>query len=143
MPTVLVYSDDAGVRERVRVAVGRTPDRELGPLTWLEAADAPAVTAHCREADVIVLDGEAAPAGGLGVSRQLKAELADCPPVVVLVARKDDRWLGVWSNADAVLALPVDPPEVTETRVRLLRERAARVPVPVERGRFGLPKRRR
>jgi len=143
VPTVLVYSSDPEVRERVRLAVGRTPDRVLGPLTWLDAADSPAVTEHSRSVDLLILDGEAQPAGGLGVSRQLKAELTDAPPVVVLVARRDDRWLGRWSNADAVLSHPVDPPELAETVVRLLRERAARPPAPVARGLFGIPKRRR
>jgi len=143
VPTVLVYSDDASVREQVRLAVGRTPDRALGPLTWVDAADSPAVTEHSRSVDLIILDGEAQPAGGLGISRQLKAELGDCPPVVVLVARRDDQWLGRWSNADVVLSRPVDPPAVTEAVVRLLTERMARPPQPVERGLFGIPKRRR
>lgn len=142
MATVLLFSDDPRLRERIRVAVGRTPDAELGPIRWLEAEDSPTVTAHAREADLIVLDGESQPAGGLGISRQLKNELADCPPTLVLVARKDDAWLGRWSRADAVLPMPVDPPSIAETVVRLLRDRLARPPVPVERGLFGLPKRR-
>ena len=37
--TVLVYSDDPAVRERVRIAVGRRPDPSLAPIDWLEAAD--------------------------------------------------------------------------------------------------------
>ncbi len=31
--------------------------------------------------DVMVLDGEAQPAGGMGVCRQAKDEIYDCPPV--------------------------------------------------------------
>lgn len=143
MPTVLVYSDDAAVRERVRMSVGSTPSSDLGALTWLDAADPPAVTEHSRDVDLIILDGEAQPAGGLGISRQLKAELADCPPVVVLVARKDDAWLGRWSNADVVLTQPVDPAAITEAVVRLLTERLARPPAPVGRSRLGLLLRRR
>lgn len=143
VPTVLVYSDDAAVRERVRIAVGRHPDRELGPLTYLEAADAPAVTEHVSKADLVVLDGESQPAGGLGVSRQLKAELDDCPPVIVLVARRDDRWLGRWSNADEVLPQPLDVAAITEAVVRLLKARMSREVVPVSRGLFGFVRRGR
>ena len=60
--------------------------------------------------DLLVLDGEAQPTGGLGLAKQVKDEIADCPPTLVLIARRDDRWLAEWSLADAVVPLPVDPP---------------------------------
>jgi DNA-binding response OmpR family regulator len=143
MSTVLVYSDDPSVRERVRLAVGRRPDPDLGPLSYLEAADgATAVAAVDRGGvDLCVLDGEAWPTGGLGISRQLKNEVADPPAVIVLLARPDDRWLGRWSLAEAVHYHPVDPGELTADVVRLLKERAARPPVPAGRGAFGLRRR--
>ena len=37
-------------------------------------------------ADVMVLDGEAQPAGGMGVCRQAKDEIWNCPPVLLLSA---------------------------------------------------------
>ncbi len=95
MSTVLVYSDDPEIRERVRVAVGRRPDPSLEPIDWLEANDGGALMTRVDEGgiDVCILDGEAAPEGGMGLSRQLKNEMADCPAILLLVMRRDDRWL--------------------------------------------------
>ena len=62
--------------------------------------------------------------GGMGVSRQLKNEITDCPPIVVAVRRRDDRWLATWSQADAVLVHPLDPITAAETVARVLRESA-------------------
>ena len=81
------------------------------------------------EADAVLLDGEAWPTGGLGLAKQMKDELADCPPVLVLIARRDDRWLATWSQADAVVPHPIDPPELTDALADLLRRREAGLPV--------------
>src|SRR5690606_1834102 len=74
-------------------------------------------------ADLIILDGEAQPTGGMGISRQLKNEIAQCPPTVVAVRRKDDRWLATWSQADAVLVHPLDPLASAETVAEVLRSK--------------------
>ncbi len=130
MSTVLVYSDDAAVRERVKIAVGRRPDPALDAIDWLEAADGGALVARVDQGgvDICILDGEAAPEGGMGLSRQLKNEIVDCPSMVLLVARRDDHWLAKWSLADGMAQQPVDPVELTNLVVQLLRGRAARVP---------------
>lgn len=139
----MVYSDDAEVRERVRLAVGRTPDLDLGPLDWLDAASAPALNAEIRNVDLVILDGEAQPAGGMGIARGIKAEIADPPSTILLIARKQDDWLARWSLADAVIPAPLDPPVLVEAVVRLLTQRLARpVPEPT-RGLFGLLRRGR
>ena len=126
MSTVLVYSDDPAVRERVRIAVGRRPDPSLDAIDWLEAADGGALVTRVGEGgvDACILDAEAAPEGGMGLSRQLKNEIADCPAIILLLMRRDDRWLARWSLADGVAQQPVDPVELTELLVRLLRGRA-------------------
>ncbi len=126
MSTVIVYSDDAGVRERVRLAIGRRPDSELDPIDWLEANDGGALMTRVREGgiDACILDGEAAPEGGMGLSREIKNEFIDSPDTIVLIGRRDDRWLARWSLADGVVQLPIDPVEITDVVVRLLRERA-------------------
>ena len=130
MSTVLVYSDDAAVRERVMIAVGRRPDPALDAIDWLEAADGGALVARVDQGgvDICILDGEAAPEGGMGLSRQLKNEIVDCPSMVLLVARRDDHWLAKWSLADGMAQQPVDPVELTNLVVQLLRGRTARVP---------------
>jgi DNA-binding response OmpR family regulator len=131
MSTVLVYSDDPRVRERVLLAVGRRPDPDLDPIDWVEAGDAATVTrlVDAGGIDVCVLDGEAAPTGGMGISRSLKNEIAHCPLMLLLVARHDDRWLARWSLADAALKHPADPVDLTEAVVGLLKQRLSRAPV--------------
>lgn len=73
--------------------------------------------------DLVVLDGEATPAGGLGVAKELRDELLQCPPVVVLTGRAADDWLARWSCADGVVSHPADPIALTQTVVPLLRTR--------------------
>ncbi|MEO3783320.1 hypothetical protein ABGB12_08330 [Actinocorallia sp. B10E7] len=122
---VLVYSDDAGVREQLRLAIGRRPAMDLPPLEYVECATQPAVVRLLDEGgfDLVVLDAEAQPAGGLGVCRQAKDEVYDCPPMLVLIARRDDGWLATWSRAEAVLTQPLDPMAAAQTAAGLLRTR--------------------
>lgn len=107
---ILLFSDDRVTRDHVRLAVGRRPARDVEVASWLECATAPAVTAavKAREADLLILDGETAPFGGIGLCRQLKHEVYDCPPVIVLTGRPQDGWLAAWSNADHAVPHPVD-----------------------------------
>lgn len=128
---VVVYSDDAAVRDAVRNAVGRRPGDDLGRIEWVECTTGKEVLAAVDGGgiDVVVLDGEAWPTGGLGLAKQMKDELPDCPQVLVLIARRDDRWLATWSQADAVVSHPIDAPELTAAVADLLRRREAGVPV--------------
>jgi len=129
--TVLVYSDNAALRDTVRTAVGRRPSQELGRIEYVEAGDLAAVLAavDAGGVDVLVLDGEARPTGGFGIAKQLKDELEDCPPTLLLVARPGDAWLASWALADAVQPLPVDAPALCEAVVELVLHREAALPV--------------
>lgn len=129
--TVLVYSDDAAVRDAVRTAVGRRPDKDLGRLEWVEAATGDAVVkaVDAGGIDLAILDGEAWPTGGLGLAKQIKDEIADAPATLVLIARKDDAWLATWSLADAVVPLPIDAPALAAAVVATLRARHDGLPV--------------
>jgi DNA-binding response OmpR family regulator len=122
---VLVYSDDANTREKVRLAIGRRPAADVPLVEIVECATQPAVFKHLEsgEIGVAVLDGEAVPSGGMGICRQAKDEVYDCPPVVVLIARRDDRWLANWSRADAVVAQPLDPVVLADAVAELMRRR--------------------
>ncbi|WP_328298249.1 hypothetical protein OG389_10775 [Streptomyces sp. NBC_00435] len=122
---VLVYSDDSGTREQVRLAAGRRPAADLPPVEFLECATLPAVLKELDAGgiDVCVLDGEAVPAGGMGVCRQIKDEIFQCPPVLLLMGRPQDAWLATWSRADAAVTLPVDPVDFAEALAGLLRVR--------------------
>ena len=122
---VLVYSDDVNTRAAVRLALGRRPAPELPRVEILEVATEPAVIAAMDAGgiDVAVLDGEAVPAGGMGICRQLKDEIYQCPPILVLIGRPQDGWLATWSRADAVVSHPLDPIAVADAVASLLRRR--------------------
>ncbi|ATW48102.1 hypothetical protein ACWGJT_16740 [Streptomyces xantholiticus] len=123
--TVLVYSDDANTREQVRLAAGRRPAADVPPVRFVECATLPAVLKALDEGgiDVCVLDGETVPAGGMGVCRQIKDEVFDCPPVLLLIGRPQDAWLATWSRAEAAVTLPVEPVEFAASLAALLRSR--------------------
>ncbi|MFI0368077.1 hypothetical protein E1287_27460 [Actinomadura sp. KC06] len=122
---VLVYSDDANTRAQIRMAIGRRPAADLPKVEFVEIATQPAVVARLDQGDVdvLVVDGEAQPAGGLGVCRQAKDEVYDCPPVLAIIGRRDDGWLATWSRADAVVSLPLDPMAVANALAGLMRKR--------------------
>ncbi|MEV0589216.1 hypothetical protein [Nonomuraea sp. NPDC050310] len=124
---VLVYSDDANTREKVRLAIGRRPAADVPLVEIVECATEPKVHQWLAsgEIDVAVLDGETQPAGGMGVSKQAKDEVYDCPPICLIIARRDDRWLADWSKADAVVPQPIEPVALADAVAGLMRRRAA------------------
>ena len=124
--TVLLYSDDVATRDAVRLGVGRRPARDVEVAGWREVAT-PAAAVSAAEAgglDVLVLDGEAAKMGGLGLCRQLKNEVFDCPPVLVLLGRPQDGWLAAWSQADLAVPYPIDPVALSKAVAELGRRTA-------------------
>jgi DNA-binding response OmpR family regulator len=123
--TVLVYSDDSNTRAQVRLATGRRPAPDAPLVEFVECATPAAVVRELDKGgiDVCVLDGEAVPMGGMGVCRQIKDEIFDCPPALVLIGRPQDAWLATWSRADAAVTLPVDPVEFAASLASLLRRR--------------------
>ena len=125
--TVLVLSHRPEVREAIISAVGRRPAPDIGRVKFLETSGIAEVLAAADAGGLAlaILDGEAQPTGGMGVSRQLKNEIDDCPPIIVTVRRRDDRWLATWSQADAVLVHPLDPLTAAETVADVLRRAQA------------------
>ncbi|HET6634168.1 MAG TPA: hypothetical protein VFH77_03975 [Streptomyces sp.] len=123
--TVLVYSDNADTRAQVRLAAGRRPAADVPSVNYVECATLPAVLSALEDThiDVCVLDGESAPAGGMGVCRQIKDEIFRCPPVLLLIGRPQDAWLATWSRAEAAVAHPVDPAALADALAGLLRGR--------------------
>ncbi|MDS1268692.1 hypothetical protein RIF23_00115 [Lipingzhangella sp. LS1_29] len=127
---VLLYSNSSQVREQVRLAVGRRPAADVPRVEFVECATEPVVLRRLAEEhiDVAILDGEAQPAGGMGICRQAKDEIYRCPPVLVLIGRRDDGWLATWSRADAVSTHPVDPVELPAALADLMRQRVQLAP---------------
>ena len=126
---VLVYSDDRDVRATVISALGTHPHPDLPAFEYVECATEPVVWQHLDGGgfDLVILDGEAVPAGGLGIARQMKDEIYQAPPALVLTGRPQDNWLATWSRADAAVSHPLDPIELADAVIRLLR---SRVPAP-------------
>ncbi len=127
---VLIYSDDSSVRGAVKAALGSKLASDL-TIEAIEFATADALRQYVDQtdskgavrADLFILDGEAVPEGGIGVARQLKDEVFNCPPSIVLIARQSDSWLAAWSRAEASLQHPIDAFALAKTATELLRAR--------------------
>ncbi len=120
---ILNYSSNTHTREQVRLALGTRLRPDLPEVTYTDVATAPMVITLMDAGgfDLVILDGEAAPFGGMGIAKQLKDEIDDCPPILVLTGRADDAWLANWSRAEAAVPHPIDPIRLGEAVVRLLR----------------------
>ncbi len=128
---VLLYSNSAEVRAEVRTAVGRRPAPDSPRIDWLECATNAELVEQMDIGglDLAMLDGEAQPTGGMGLARQFKYEIDDCPPIIVLVARPQDGWLASWSLADAVISRPLDPVTAAQVVADQLRRHLQGIPV--------------
>ncbi|MGH3761885.1 hypothetical protein [Actinophytocola sp.] len=124
---ILVFSHRPEVRETIITAIGRRPAADIGRVEYEEAGTIAEVLmemdnrTNAGAVDLAILDGESQPTGGIGLCRQLKHEITACPPIVVAIRRKDDRWLATWSQADAVIVHPLDPLTAAETVADVLR----------------------
>lgn len=119
----MVYSSNPRTREQVRLALGTRLHPDLPALTYTEIATAPMVISRMDAGgfDLLILDGEATPFGGLGIAKQLKDEISDCPPIIVLTGRADDAWLANWSRAEGAVSHPIDPVQMADTVLSVLR----------------------
>lgn len=124
---VLVYSDDVNTRSQVILALGKRPHPDFPELTYVEVATQPVVLQQMDSGtiDLAIFDGEAAPAGGMGLAKQMKDEIFNCPPILVLTGRPQDAWLATWSRAEAAVPHPIDPVQLAEAVIRLLASRVA------------------
>jgi DNA-binding response OmpR family regulator len=106
--------------------VGRRAAKDLPPVEWVQVATHAAVITQVEAGglDLVVLDGEAGKSGGIGLCRQLKDEIFQCPPVLLLLGRREDRWLAASADPDGVVTAPLDPLELTDTVARMLRATA-------------------
>jgi len=120
---IAVYSDDSAVRQSILTAIGKRPSQELPELRLHEFATGPALRQAIddkKKFDLFILDGEATPEGGMGIARQIKDEIFQAPPVLLIAGRVQDNWLASWSRADDVVIHPIDPFTLTAKVVNLL-----------------------
>ena len=123
---VLLVSPDAHARDLMRVAVGSL-ERRLGePVSFLDALDGElGARVGLRERpDAVVADEIASRAGAFSMARDLRgAPNPYLGPIVIILERKHDAWLARWSGADAWFVRPVDPFELADRLVELIRSR--------------------
>ena len=125
---ILVYSSNARTREQVRLSLGTRVDPALPELAYTDVATGPMVISLMDAGgfDLVILDGEASPVGGMGIAKQLKDEIDNCPPILVLTGRADDAWLANWSRAEAAVPHPLDPIQLADAVVGLLNKSTVR-----------------
>jgi hypothetical protein len=129
---IAVYSDDSATRSAIKSALGSKIASDLPEIEVLEFATGPALRLYMDQpgsdgklrAELLILDGEATPEGGLGMARQFKDELFQCPPILVVIARPTDAWLAAWSRAEGSVMHPIDPFTIAKTAADLIRARA-------------------
>jgi DNA-binding response OmpR family regulator len=125
---ITLYSDDSTVRQSVIAALGKQLDKQLAPHEIKEFATAAALRLYVdskKQVDLFILDGEAVPEGGMGVARQLKDEVFNCPPVLIITGRVQDNWLATWSKAEASVTHPIDPFTIAAKCAALLKTNSA------------------
>ena len=111
--------------------MGARPVADLPSIDYIECATHKAVikAVDAGGIDVLILDGEAVPSGGMGICRQLKDEIYNCPPILVITGRRDDAWLASWSRADAAVPHPINAVELAPAVAELMRQRLRHAPV--------------
>lgn len=125
---VLLVSPDADARDLMRVSVGSLERRLREPVSFLEAPDGErgAKVGLRERPDAVVADEIASRAGAFSMAKDLRG--APDPylgPIVIILERKHDAWLARWSGADAWFVRPVDPFELADRLVELIRSRGA------------------
>ena len=130
--SIILYSDDVTVREAVKAALGTRIAPDMAEHEIREFATAAALRLFVdskkpgseKPIDLFILDGEAVPEGGIGMARQLKDEVFQCPPVLLMTGRREDACLAAWSRAEANVLHPIDPFTLANTVADLLRNSA-------------------
>ena len=123
---VLLVSPNPESRELMGLAVAGISRRLAVRLQFIEAANGEdgVKTAWRERPDVVVADEIASRAGAFALALELRGQMRPFEGVIViLLDRPQDGWLARWSGADAWFVKPVDPFELTDRAVDLLREK--------------------
>ena len=120
MPTVVVASDADWVRDHVRAALCR-PGFEV--IDVERGHDVRKVVAD-KHPDLVIVDLQIANMGGMAVALDLRLEESGgrLPhvPILLLLDREADRFLGRRSTADAMLVKPIDAGTLRRTVKNIL-----------------------
>lgn len=118
---VLLVCDNPRLTASVMTALIGDPDDDVFQVRTPERAVA--LLDEGEHFDLVAGDNDTAPSGGFFLAREIKARGQmgrDMPPVVLFLARPQDRWLSNWSQADAYVIKPVDPFDFREVAQRLV-----------------------
>jgi CheY-like chemotaxis protein len=120
---ILLLADEPALRDRLRLALERL-EATGEEVSFLEAANGndALVLAEAHQPDLAVAEVGAPPYGGFGLTRDLKANPETACPVIIILERLQDEWLGRWSGADALVNRPVDPFALAQVASQLLQE---------------------
>ena len=123
---VLLVSPDPASRELMALAV-RSIERRVGsPLRFRAAKNGElGIRAALRDRpQIVVADEIASRAGAFALAKALRDDAEPFTGVIViLLERKQDRWLAQWSGADAWFVRPVDPFELADRVLELVTEK--------------------
>lgn len=112
MSTILLVADDDWVRNDVEAALA-------GPGSTVDTLEDPRLAVHrCHDLvpDVVLVDMQVGSMGGMAVIRALKgaagSELIEAAPIVLLLDRGADAFLGRRSGADSWVQKPFSAQEM-------------------------------
>ena len=133
---VLLVCDNPRITAQVTSALIGDPSTDLMQVRTPERAVA--LLDEGEVFDLVVGDNDTAPSGGYFLAREIKARVQmgrDMPPVVLFLARPQDRFLSNWSQADVYIVKPIDPFDFRKVAESLV----ANEPVPALPGVGGEP----
>jgi CheY-like chemotaxis protein len=122
---ILLVARERDGRERLRLALERL-EASGDPVTFVETDDGlrAFALAEAEHPDLVVVEVGVTPYGAFGLARDIKATPGLSCPVVIILERPQDEWLGRWAGADALVHQPVDPFALAQVARKLLEERA-------------------
>jgi DNA-binding response OmpR family regulator len=120
VPTIVVASDAKWVRDHVRAALSGPGFEVIEVESGHDVRDLVAG----KQPDLVIVDLQIANMGGMAVSIDLRLEESGgrLPhvPILLLLDREADRFLGRRSAADAMLVKPIEPGTLRRTVKNLL-----------------------
>jgi len=88
--SIVIYSSNSLTRASIVKALGKRVSKNLPDHKVMEFATGDSLKEFAsgkKRVDLFILDGEAVPEGGMGIARQLKDEIFQCPPTLVITGR--------------------------------------------------------
>jgi DNA-binding response OmpR family regulator len=120
---ILLVGREQGGRDRLRLALQRL-EASGETVAFSEAPDGNQALklVDAERPDLVVVEIGVTPYGGFGLTRDIKSFPELACPVIVILERPQDEWLGRWCGADALVSRPVDPFALAQAARRLLAE---------------------